>query len=87
MTSGPLFLVHASKSRRSGQWDAHDYDVREGSSDGRTIGRIFTPAMAPEGKPWFWTLLHFPSSTGDRGYAETRETAMAALKERWYARS
>jgi hypothetical protein len=40
--------------------------------------------QAPEGQPWFWTITaRTPQSTVDRGYAESREQAMADFKARW----
>ena len=78
-----LFLVRAKKSRGGGHWSDDDYDVRQGRGQGPVIGRIFRAPQSPEAQPWFWTLTRFPSSTADRGYAETREAAMAALKAAW----
>jgi hypothetical protein len=87
MTDDRLFLVSANKSRSGGvQWDADDYDVRDGGADGPVIGRIYRSTQSPEATPWFWTIIETPVTTADRDYAETREAAMAALKARWIAR-
>jgi hypothetical protein len=36
---------------------------------------------SPEGKPWFWTIFvgDAPGIVSDRGYAATREQAMAVM--------
>jgi hypothetical protein len=41
--------------------------------------------QAPEDQPWFWTItaLEFPPSVYNKGYAATREQAMADFKARW----
>jgi hypothetical protein len=40
---------------------------------------------APVGSPWMWTLAfrHHGDRTPTHGYAETRETAMAAFAKSW----
>ncbi|MFY9815710.1 MAG: hypothetical protein WAK36_03275 [Pseudolabrys sp.] len=36
--------------------------------------------MAPTTTPWFWTIIRLkPLKSTERGYAATREAAMAAL--------
>jgi hypothetical protein len=84
MPKGKLILVHASKSRPSGEWADDDYDVWDGNA--KVVGRIFRPTFAPQGRPWFWTItersLQRPT---DLGYAATREEAMADFKARWSA--
>jgi hypothetical protein len=38
----------------------------------------------PRETPWFWTITErVPQSKLDRGYAATREDAMAAFKAGW----
>jgi hypothetical protein len=76
-----LTLKHASKSRPSGQWSDDDYDVFDGEQH---IGRIMLTPQAPEGEPWFWTIIaRVPQYPHDRGYAATRENAMAEFKAAW----
>jgi len=66
-----LVLVSARKSRRSNHWGNDDYDVRRG---------IFRTTVAPTTTPWFWTIIRLkPLKSTERGYAATREAAMAAL--------
>jgi hypothetical protein len=63
-----------------GHWSDDDYDVFDGD---RHIGRIMLHTQAPEGQPWFWTITaRVPQSTQDRGYAASREQAMADFKAR-----
>ncbi len=87
MPKRTLFLISANKSRvGSLQWDPDDYDVRDGSADGPVIGRIYKKTFSPSGTPWFCSLMLFPAVPADRGEEETREAAMAALKEQWILR-
>jgi hypothetical protein len=74
-----LVLKHASKSRPSGKCTDDDYDVWDGSA--KVVGRIFRATAAPPGRPWFWTITaRVPQYPHDRGYAASREQAMAEFK-------
>jgi hypothetical protein len=76
-------LKHANKNRLGAiNWGPNDFDVLAGD---RVIGRIFLSAQAPQGRPWFWTITarEYPPSIHSRGYAATREQAMADFKSRW----
>jgi hypothetical protein len=48
------------------------------------IGRIMWTHATSRETPWFWTITaRVPQSTADRGYAASRERAMADFKARW----
>ena len=82
-----LVLVSARKSRGADYWDKDDYDVRLGNASGRVVGRIFRQPRAPKEQPWFWTITAREKSPSvyNRGYAASREQAMADFKARWLA--
>jgi hypothetical protein len=80
-------LVSARKSHGADFWNKDDYDVRLGDRSGPVVGRIIRHPSAPEGQPWFWTITarEQPPSVYNRGYATSREQAMADFKARWLA--
>ena len=49
------------------------------------IGHIMRTQKSPEGKPWFWTIFAgaAPGMVCDRGYAATREQALADFEAEW----
>src|SRR5262249_19101770 len=77
LAMGQLILKRARASRPSGEWNDEDYGVL---SDGTVVGRIFKGHTAPVGSPWMWTLAfgHHEDRTRTHGYAESRESAVAA---------
>jgi hypothetical protein len=76
-----LTLVLAPKSD-GGQWSDDDYVVFDGP---QCIGHIMRTPQAPQGKPWFWTIFACEralQTMHDRGYAKSREQAIADFKAR-----
>ena len=72
-------MVRANKSRATDD----DYNVRDSSN--RVIGRIMLRPQAPKDQPWFWTIVarEAKPSIYNKGYAVSREQAMAHFKARW----
>jgi hypothetical protein len=77
-----LTLKPASASRPSGDWNDDDFDVL---ADGVVVGRIMKAAAGPVGMSWMWTFafVHDEDRIPTRGYAATREAAMAAFAKSW----
>ena len=77
-----LVLKRASASRQSGEWNEDDFDVL---ADGVVVGRLFESLAAPAGMPGLWALAfgHYEGRHPTRGYAATREDAMAAFAKSW----
>ena len=50
----------------------------------RCVGQIMHTQQSPQGERWVWTIFErgVPGMP-DRGYATTREQAMADFKARW----
>jgi hypothetical protein len=68
---------------KRGLSDTDDYDVL---SEGKIVGRIMRQPQAPQGLPWFWTITaHCPQPPTSKGYAASREEAMAAFRAAWLA--
>ena len=49
------------------------------------IGHIMRTQKSPEGEPWFWTIFvgAVRGIVSDRGYAATREQAIADFEVEW----
>ena len=83
-----LVLVSARKSRGTDYWDNDDYDVRLGD---RRSGGVRWPhlpsAEDTKEQPWYSTMTAREKSPSvyNRGYAASREQAMADFKARWLA--
>ena len=80
MTETTFTLVRTYKSRGGG---AEDYDVCGGD---KVIGRIVRHPQAPMETPWFRVIIAeglSPSWLLDRGYAVSREHALAQFRARW----
>ena len=74
----------APTNRYFGFGGTDDYVVLDGD---RVIGRILLHPKAPEGQSWFWTITAADKtpSVYNKGYAVTREEAIADFKARWLA--
>jgi len=76
-----LTLVRANKSCGGGHWSDDDY------ASGRVIGRIMLHPQAPKDQPWFCTITACEAKPTiyNKGYAATREQAMADFKALWFS--
>src|SRR5215470_11103822 len=72
-------LVRTDKSRGGGD---DDYDVCDGD---KVVGRIVRHPQAPMEAPWFWVIVaqRRKRSLSDRGYAVSREQAIAQFRTQW----
>jgi hypothetical protein len=82
-----LTLYCANGHRRSGDWQAEDYDVVDPNGD-RTVGRIYKLDEFPGRERWLWGLDVEAHLDGVKryGHAALRADAMAAFKNayvRW----
>ena len=80
MTETTFTLIRTIKSRGGGN---DDYDVCDGD---KVIGRIVRHPQAPMEAPWFWVIEAEGlgrSWLTDRGYAVSREHALAQFRARW----
>ena len=50
------------------------------------VGHVMRTRKSPAGKPWFWTIFVSDAhdSAVDRGYAATREEALADFENYWH---
>lgn len=50
----------------------------------KSLAAFFRAANAPKNQPWFWVAtVQAPHLPTERGYAATREDALAAFKRAW----
>ena len=78
----PLILKKIA-SHYGSPWTAKDDDYVVLDA-GKVIGRIMLNQHAPPGHLWLWTITaRGVIATDARGYATTREEAMADFKARW----
>jgi hypothetical protein len=76
-----LTLQSTAKHAPTGQWAPDIYDVLDGK---RIIGRILRTSLAPQDRPWFWSITdRIRQQPEDRGYAATRDDALVEFRKRW----
>jgi hypothetical protein len=79
-----LILKRATKGIPIGQSSADVYDVFD---DERIIGRIMWTYIAPQERPWFWTITaRAAPHPEDHGYAANREDAITDFRRQWGVR-
>lgn len=84
--SQKLVLVHATNDSPGAKRSDHDYDIWD--DKGKIVGRVFRAANAPKDQPWFWIVTERAARMlTDRGYAATREHALAAFRRAWITRT
>jgi len=70
-----LTLVSASKADNPDSFAVFDGDD--------CVGHVMRTQKSPPGKPWFWTIFVGGTRSVDRGYAATREQALADFDALW----
>ena len=75
-------ILKKTASHYGGDWADSDFVVLEGD---KVIGCIMLHPQARTGQPWFWTITarEAKPSIYNKGYAASREQAMADFKARW----
>ena len=77
-----LVLVRANLSRPRGKWPDDVYDVWDGAA--KVVGHILSAPQSPQDRPWFWAVTNrAPQQPTQRGYAASREAAMAEFRAAW----
>ena len=72
--------VKKTAAHYGGAWSDDDHVVLDG---GNVVGRIILHARGSK-RPWLWSITsRIPQTPEDRGYAETREQAIADFRRRW----
>ena len=73
-------ILKKTASHYGGEWSDNDFVVLD---SGKVVGRIMLQPHAPKGQPWFWTITAHKRRRYGRGYAGSREQAMADFKTAW----